>query len=175
MTLRMRRIALPLALVFLSSALSAQEGRGNALVIGGAGQLGMLFEASDRLAIRPDLSYVRGSSNSSFGSGSSWDLVVGLATLHYLSREDRLRTYWTPRVSIAFEGSAPSIDGEQDSYTVSVALGARGNVTDRFSLFGEVGPELDYRETSATLGGNTFTSTSRQWSIANRVGVNLRF
>jgi hypothetical protein len=70
---------------------------------------GALWHVSDKVALRPELSF-GGSSNDSTGSsiaisGSGWSVGTGVSALFYLRAPDRLRTYVTPRFTYGHSSS----------------------------------------------------------------------
>lgn len=83
------------------AAAGAQDAPKAGVVIGFPTALGIIWHASDRVAVRPEIS-VGGSSSdrtsSSFNShSSSWGVGFGLGVLFYTHTEEHLRTYIVPR------------------------------------------------------------------------------
>lgn len=161
-----------LLLSLTTSLASAQSAERVSLVIGGPSHVGLAIPLGARFTLRPDLAYDYNTIGGSVGDASNSELQFGIGLLHELSRDDRLRTYIVPRVAFfAFTGDSP-VDIEQ--YLVSLSAGAHGAITDRFGIFAEVGPGLEYSErtTSAPFPG---TAVLRSWSIRSGIGATVRF
>jgi hypothetical protein len=116
--MHIRRIA---ALVALGTAcgaatVSAQDSPRLGLSMGYPASIGVLWHMTDRVAVRPELSLSRNSTEftstfttfSSFPSGTTttttttttaegWQVGAGASALFYLQRRDALRTYVSPR------------------------------------------------------------------------------
>ena len=143
--------------------------------------IGVLWQLTDRVAIRPEVTATRGSSEGlstdlilgTAGTSTpsdNWQVGVGLSGLFYLTRDGGLRTYLTPRfaysktnVSNSVAGSVVSSSSDGWSYTTSGSFGAQYSFARHFGVFGEVG--VTY--TSAT------TRVSTVQSITSVIGIGL--
>lgn len=198
------RVAIASCLVLLSAAGTAfaQNDRTVGLVMGVPVQLGVLWHASDRVAVRPDVSFSWSASDIAdtgaglptgveFNSSStSSRLSAGVAVLFYLSGDDGLRTYVAPRYAVSRSASSNSLDlpliaGPGDlSYGASIdatqtihsgggLFGASCAVGSRFTVFGEIG--LDATSTKSTSGLSGTRLKSRTVSTRGGVGVVVYF
>jgi hypothetical protein len=162
------RFALVLVLVAVSGVARAQDLGPVGLTMGYPGSVGVIWQAADRVALRPEFTFSGGSSESSSSSsdvaltgGSSgtrsetWQKGVGLSALFYVTRKDRLRTYITPRFAYSTTSSSADLSGslassnfETQSYTTSGSFGVQYNLARHVGMFGEVG--LGYTSTNST-------------------------
>jgi hypothetical protein len=157
----------------------AQEESGQiGVVMGYPASVGVLWRAHDHVAVRPEISFVRTSGESTTNgtaSGSindSWSVGFGASALFYLGTGDGLRTYVSPRFSYvrnsASTESAPgALRSENWSHTYSLAgsFGAEYALVKRFSVFGEVGlayarQTSAYRSSTPNVLGNDSTASS---------------
>jgi hypothetical protein len=176
------RIVLSIAALCLSStAAQAQDEPKLGLTMGYPSAIGVLWQPTDRVAIRPEITATRGSSQGlstdpilgTAGTSTptdNWQVGVGLSGLFYLTKDRGLRTYLTPRfaysktsVSNSVAGSVVSSSSDGWSYTTSGSFGAQYSFARHFGVFGEVG--VTY--TSAT------TRVSTVESITSVVGIGL--
>lgn len=143
--------------VTFPSAARAQDEPKVGLTMGYPSAIGVLWHATERLAIRPEVTATRGSSESSSSDpiigaagvstpSDNWQVGVGLSGVFYLTRDGGLRTYLTPRfahsrtsASNAVAGSVVSSTSEGWIYTTSGAFGAQYSFARHFGVFGEVG------------------------------------
>jgi len=165
----MKRVFMALALVFATArAAGAQDQPKVGLTMGYPGSVGVIWQAADRVALRPEFTFSGGSSESSSSSSDvllassgvsetpseTWQKGVGLSALFYVTRQDRLRTYVTPRFAYSttsssahLSGSLATSDFESQSYTTSGAFGVQYSLARHFGIFGEVG--LSYTSTNS--------------------------
>jgi hypothetical protein len=169
----MQRVAFIAAAILLLASLpaTAQEEGQVGLVTGYPATIGLIWHASDRVAIRPDVSVTHSSSESQSGGStvlatSGWGVGFDVAALVYLSKSDNVRTYCSPqfgytRTTTRSEPSAGLARSESTANTYSVAgsFGAQYSATHRFSVFGEFG--FAYR-----TGDSTFTSSTSLSGLA---------
>jgi hypothetical protein len=196
-----RVVLLSFVLVAAAAAPALAQGdRAVGLVMGTPVQVGVLWHATDRVAIRPDISFSWSSSEldaASIGdidyssSTSSSSLSLGLALLYYLGDADNLRTYIAPRyrvrrASMSTESAIvipgipdgiPATDRRdtrdtQVNHSGGVSFGASYAPGARLSIFGEVG--LDLAVSSGPRLGE-IESTSRAIGTTAGVGVVLYF
>ncbi len=159
----------------------AQEHGKTAITMGYPASVGLIFHLTDRVAIRPELSFSTSDSDSNVPlavtTSESSTLGVGASGIFYLRRWDKLRTYVSPRYvygrsSLTIQ-SAITPDNPQtiDSHSVAGSFGAQFWMHDRFSVFGEVG--IGYtrqRNTSALIDVRNTTNT-----VSTRTGVGVAF
>src|SRR3954462_6940189 len=104
------------AMLLVASGTAAAQDPGSVGVTGGyPSTIGIIWHASDKIAIRPEVSLSGGSSESSAGSfdtyGSRWSVGTGASVLFYLHTYDRLRTYISPSFSYAHISSTSTTSG----------------------------------------------------------------
>jgi hypothetical protein len=178
------------ALVLLfPHALSAQNAGKVGLVIGTPASVGLIWNASERVAVRPDFSFSKAGSSSAFGGDvESRTFGVGVSGLVYLHRWDNLRAYLSPRFAYsratikvpfatppAIGGVLASVTTSRPTYTGVVSFGAQYELNTRFSVFGESG--FGYERTTsvsnAPFGNQPFRSHA--WSTRTGVGIVVYF
>jgi opacity protein-like surface antigen len=173
-----RRRWLLVALLLVPSVAAAQE-RGDVGVFMGYPSLGLVWHVSERVAIRPEISFSSTSTevDSSGGTGTShnWNVKVGVSALLYLDDADRLRTYVAPQVTYTrTNGETSSVLSSivGNSYGLAGLFGAQYSLNDRFSMFGEVGLGYTHVSTSDLIGT---ASKADNWGTRTGVGVILYF
>ena len=167
--------------------------------------VGVLWQVADRLALRPEATLAKGSSESlstnpivgaaaTSAPSDNWQLGVGLSALFYVSRTDGLRTYITPRFAYSktsgsanLAGSPVSSTSDSRAYTTSGSFGAQYALGRHFGVFGEVGvsyttatSETSTVETITTSIGiipNVFTvrSENHTHTVGTRSGAGVIF
>jgi hypothetical protein len=156
-------------------AARAQDEPKVGVTMGYPSAIGILWKAADRIALRPEATLAKGSSESSSSNpiigaaatsapSDNWQLGVGLSALFYVSRTDGLRTYVTPRfaysktsTSANLAGSPVSSTSDSRAYTTSGSFGAEYGLGRHFGVFGEVGVSYT-TATSETSTIETITS-----------------
>jgi hypothetical protein len=166
-------------LVFFPSVAGAQE-RGDVGVFMGYPSLGLIWQVSDKVALRPQISFDVSSAEvdsvfTGTGKAESWDIGFGATALFYLSDADRLRTYIAPQFTYSrSEGGRVDTDGTTtDSYSFAGLFGAEYSPTRRFGVFGELGVGYD-RQTS-DAGSGSANIKSNNFGTRAGVGVILYF
>lgn len=145
--------------------------------------IGVMWHATERVAIRPDLSFSFGTSESeatgvSGTSSDTWSLNIGVSALFYLKEWDNLRTYLAPRLgysrgeTTADSSSFGGLTAELTSsgFTLAGLFGASYRVHPRFSVFGETGVAFSDSETRTSAGFGARTDSQRFGTTAG-VGV----
>lgn len=181
-------------LALLSGSAYAQEAGDTGLVMGFPASVGMVWHATDRLAIRPAIDFGGSSTETSGGAeieSESWTLGLSVGALFYLSEDNGVRTYVTPEFTFRrtnsntdYSGmvipvgvSLPDFDRSQNSYGASGSFGAQYSMNTRFSVFGEVGLSFDWASISndddefVVLG----EVDSSRWGTRGAVGIVLYF
>ena len=165
-----------------TSTANAQDAGKAGITMGFPGSIGVIWHASDRVAIRPEITF-SGASADADGpgevKGDNWALATGLGVLFYLSSQDNLRTYFTPRIAYTRTSATTEISSVTTSSSKNTSnslggfgsFGAQYNLGDKFGVFGELG----FGVTRATArGSSTFSSgesRSTQWGTRAGVGV----
>jgi hypothetical protein len=185
-TVRRSIVALLLLLV-VPAAASAQDHGDAGIAMGYPSAVAFVWHASDSIAIRPEFTATRTSSEVSvLGSDrktKSWSAGVGASALFYLSHADSLRTYVSPRATYtrgstetAATSSIPASPANTvHAYSLTGSFGAQYSLSERFSAFGEIGFGVTHARTttdSAIVGSE---SSSNSWGTRTGVGVILYF
>ena len=165
-------------LVFFPSVAAAQE-RGDVGVFMGYPSLGLIWQASDKVALRPEISFDFSSSEvdsvfTGTGEAESWNIGVGATALFYLSDADKLRTYIAPQfIYSRSEFGRTGTDGpEANAYGLAGLFGAEYSPTPRFGVFGELGVGYSHQSTKS---GTSSDQTSDSFGTRAGVGVILYF
>jgi hypothetical protein len=178
-----RFLFLAAGLLFLArGTASAQDAGKTGVTMGYPSSIGIVWHASDRVAIRPELSIAGSSSESSNSSFSaendSWNLAVGVSALFYLRTYDRLKTYFSPRLTYARSTNENTSSGITTSTItstvtntgVSGSFGVQYGLSDKFSVFGELGVGFNHAKTTGSTSQVT-TSKGNSWSTRSGVGL----
>ena len=180
--MRVRRLVwLSLSVIALSALPAAAQDKKVGVTMGYPAAIGLLWRASDTVAVRPEFNFAGGSgeSDGTFDvESNSWAVGTGVSVLFYLKKYDRLQTYFTPRFSYTHSSSSSDIDGpvtnpepESSSNTYGFAglFGAEQSIGDKFAVFGEVGFGFTHSKAKSNLTPST--PTSRNWGTRAGVGV----
>jgi hypothetical protein len=173
------------ALVAAPAMAAAQDTKKVGMTIAYPASVGLLWHASEKIAIRPDFSFSGSSSDTDaagFSLGSDgWNTNVGISALFYLRTYDRLRTYIAPRFSYGHSSAtseASDLINEVRTTTTNVvgasgSFGAQYGLGDRFSVFGEIG----FAFTHATTESSRISTegTSNNWGLRSGIGVVVYF
>jgi len=136
------------ALLILPAEGAAQE-QGQTGVFMGYPSLGLIWHASERIAVRPEIGFSSGSGESDLSETSSTSVSVGASVLFYAAKRDSAALFFAPRY--AYQHSSSKIEstspfgGDSElkitshSSVVSGSVGAQYWLSKRFSLFGEAG------------------------------------
>lgn len=166
---------LTVAVLLVPAAAAAQEEGKVGITMGFPEHVGLVWHATEKLAVRPEFAFSTSSSDSEFAESSADSFSAGVSALYYFDRRDRLATYVSPRY--AFKRSSTTIDGEgpfggeeQESssrtHLFSGSFGAQYWLNERFSVFGELG--LAYQHGSA---GDDDDDLPGEESTANAFGT----
>lgn len=188
----MKRVLRTVAvLLFVSLPAAAQESGQVGVAMGYPGSIGIIWHASDRMAIRPDFNLTKTTSENTGGfSGSKvdgWALGFGLSALIYTGKKDNLRTYFSPRFAYGrsstdsdSSSSTSSSETTANSYTFSGSFGAQYSLSRRFSVYGEAGllysrNDATFKSSALLSGVTTGTTTSHGFGTRGAVGVVVYF
>jgi len=137
-------------LLFVPGGAAAQE-KGQTGVFMGYPSLGLIWHASERIAVRPEIGFSSSSSENDFSETSSTSVSVGASVLFYAAKRENAALYFAPRY--AYQRSSSEIesasplrgDGElkvtSHASQISGSVGAQYWLSKRFSLFGDAGVE----------------------------------
>jgi hypothetical protein len=143
--------------------------------------LGFIWHATDKVALRPDFNLTTSrTSSSGVGGGVTDDGLtwgVALSTPYYVTNQDNVRTYVSPRVGYMRSTSSVSTGvtstSTSNQLVYSGSFGAQYAPIRWFNVFGETG----YAFTSIKNSSTAFpgTASSSGWSVRSTVGVILYF
>ena len=174
-------------LALTGRAASAQDARKTGVTMGYPASIGIIWHASGKVAIRPELTLTGGSSSGTSSTsatfdGSNWAVGTGLGVLLYLHTDDHLKTYFSPRVTYARTSVTNSNNTGANSTTAKLtsanygatgSFGAQYELSDKFSLFGEVGAGVNH--TTGSSDGLLGKTTTNTWGTRSGVGVIFYF
>jgi hypothetical protein len=173
----LRVITLAALVTALPSSALAQEDTKLGVVMATPSSVSIVWHASDRVAIRPEIGVSASSSTAESPAGDAkatqWTLSPGFSVLFYTARLDALRTYVAPRyVYSRAHNESTSPFGETGestgtSHSVSGSFGAEYGLHRRFAVFGELGINYTHAESE-------FIS-SNGWNHRTAVGAIFHF
>lgn len=176
---RVKRLVVPsvfLILLCLSSVPAHAQERGQAgVAVWVPSGIGFIWHASDGVAVRPELAFSFGSSQTSTPAGEidsdGGALSIGTSVLFYKGGTDTVRTYLAPR--LVYTRTSFGDDEAIDGVAVSGSFGAQYTPARRFAVFGEAGLEYARRATTLDAGFGEFELRSSSVSTRAAVGVIL--
>jgi len=166
MRVRLAAVLPTIVLTLSPLVVRAQDDPKVGLTMGYPSAVGVLWQMSNRVALRPEFTWSRTSIDTpatidpqagvvSAGSTSdSWTTGFGLSALFYISRYQNLRTYVSPRFNYSRSSGSTGLTGMAESsssdtwlYSTSGSFGAQYGLGRHFAVFGEIGGNY----TSSTL------------------------
>jgi len=202
----MTRLMLAVSVVLSAGANAfAQDAGQIGVTLGYPSAVGVIWHVTDNVAVRPEISFSTGSTESptssfsglsaALGETSSTTVTAGVSGLFYFGEWDKLRAYVSPRYTYtrltSDSGSTFSTDTRNSAYTVSGSFGAQYQFHRRFAVFGETGFGYAHTRTSFTsllllpvipVGSNVPAPVSRSeelnshnWSTRTGAGVIFYF
>jgi hypothetical protein len=160
---------------------SAQDAKKVGITMGYPTSVGVLWHVSDKVAIRPELSFGGGTAETT-GSGISvssdnFTVTTGVSALFYLHTDDKLRTYVTPRFTYSHasttsdSSSITNFSAEQTGNATGVQglFGAQYGLGNRFAVFGELG--FGFAHTTQKSSSSPTKGTSDSWGTRSAVGI----
>jgi len=170
--------------VFLSVAgRTAAQDKGNAgISMGYPASIGFVYHVSDRLALRPEISFIRTTSDrdSTFGDISTKGLTfeIGISGLFYVRRWDKVRAYVSPgysyRHSDVSVDSPDLLDFDTSTFTghrFSGSFGVQYSLHERFSVFGEAGLQYLTQQIESDLS----LAESKMKTFGSRTAIGVIF
>jgi hypothetical protein len=160
----MKRLMLAVSIVlFVGANALAQDAGQIGVTLGYPSAVGVIWHVTDNVAVRPEISFSTGSTESptsslsglsaDLGGTSSTTVTAGVSGLFYFGEWDKLRAYVSPRYTYSRltsdSGSTFSTDARNSAYAVTGSFGAHYQPHRRFAVFGETG--FGYTRTRTTL------------------------
>jgi opacity protein-like surface antigen len=177
MNVSVRGSAIVLGLLACATPARAQDEHKAGVTMGAPSAIGVIFQASDRVAVRPEISFSHRTSESSAINISSSTIGFNVSALVYMRNADRLKTYVSPRLeysrvsgSVTSDVLATTLLTDTDSHAWGGAgsFGAQFALNDRFSVFGEAGLGFS-RSTTPSAPASQTKGTA--WGTRTAVGV----
>jgi hypothetical protein len=172
-----------LAVLAVPAPARAQEKGKVGITMGYPAAVGVLWHATENIAIRPEFTFSFSSADSDTGESDGSAVSVGVSALFYISRSDNLATYVSPRYSYLhstseaeFEGPQfieDSIESSTNGHAFAGSFGAQYFLGTRFSVFGELG--LSYGRTTRSTDRLDDEPRASTFGLASNVGVVLYF
>ena len=180
-----------LAILLVPVGAAAQESGDIGVAMGYPANIGVIYHASDRIAIRPEMNFSWQSTEDLDDRSNREDTRTsfgfGLSGLFYTSKNDNLRTYLSPRFTytrsradIAFSDTQTA-ETDADSYQLSASFGAQYSLGTKFAVFGEAGVAYSWLEATSFSGlslpnvGNRDNDEGRAFGTRTAVGVVFYF
>jgi hypothetical protein len=178
--------ALLLAILCLASfpAIARAQERGQVgVTMGFPTAAGLIWHATDRIAIRPEITFSQVTSKAELtlpnASSESTDRSLGLGAslLWYVGSADgNVRPYVSPRIIYSRLTEDHGDDGEPvGTLAVIGSFGVQYTPSRRFGLYGEVGFGREHTEKTRIFPDLTVTTSVTSWSTRSAVGVVFYF
>jgi len=185
-------------LVLAARPATAQQAGDVGVTMGYPGALGILWHATEGIALRPDIALTRstsdsttsetgifgGSGFSSTSSSAGWGTTVGLSVLVNVRTIERLRLYLTPRVAYSrsstdnesgLSGSLSAFAATTKGVLASGSFGSQYSLHDRFAVFGELGLQYTTLTTTSDFPGTRSDADATTFGLRSAVGVTFYF
>jgi hypothetical protein len=174
---RITRLALLGVLVTPLSAF-AQDTPKTGLVLAVPAAISVIWNVTDRMALRPEFTFSTSSSSSSSGDVDSTTVGPGVSALFYMRKWEGVRTYFSPLYTYRHSSSTASSggmsnDSSSSTHQIAGSIGAEFVAHRRFGIFGEVG--IGYTHGSAEPRSSSTKPTLDAWAVRTSVGAILFF
>ena len=186
----MRRSFLVLAAfcAYLShpTTVAAQEAGKVGVTMSFPAAAGIIWHASEKIAVRPDFNFSHSESETSASEGDSDSYTLGISVLFYTKKWDNAAAYFVPRFAWSrlnsvsesnainpFTGDTVVNETTGNAYAYSGAFGVQGWIGSRFSAFGELGLSYSTSTTKSSLTSSEFESTG--FGLRSGVGIAFYF
>jgi hypothetical protein len=146
------------------------------ITMGYPAAFGVIWNVADRLALRPEVTISKSSTESSGSdllgpapvlTSDATQVGVGLSALYYIGRWDAVRTYVSPRFTYSRSSAStnpgstvlPSSTTETtgNAYATTGSFGAQGSLGRHFGVFGEIGAGFTSLSTTSNSTLQTIT------------------
>ena len=173
-----RGVLLLVTFVLCPSLARGQEAGKNGITFAYPAAVGMLWHVTEKVAVRPELSFAFTSTEGTGIESDTDALALGASALFYVKRWDTVSAYVSPRFawgrnSTTSQSNFPGVGSETEitgnSFLYSGSFGAQAWIGQRFSAFGEVGLGYTRGTAKSSLTGFETTNTT----VATRAGVGV--
>ena len=137
--------------------------------------IGVIWNINDRVAILPGFSISHGwSSFSSNSSNTDTSLQLNAALRFYIQEWKGLEFYLSPKYSYGWGKSELrsdiiTLNGKNHSHRVSGSWGLQYPISNRLSIFGDIG--IEYARNSISTAATISSSTSSKSNLVGTVGT----
>jgi hypothetical protein len=186
MSTHLRSISFAAFVVSMLTPVSAfaQEAGKMGIMLSTPATVGLFFQVTERVAVRPEFGFSTTSSDNNVVTGSTtlsnYTITPGVSVNYYIGKFEALRTYVSGRYAFQRNKSTvtpppPATPNESwtNSQLLSGALGADYLIHGRFSVFAELGLALTHSSSHAPAV--TVVPTSNSWGLRSVVGGVLYF
>ena len=168
--------------VMMCGTARAQEPGKIGITMGYPASVGVIWEATKTIAIRPVVTFAGMSSdaNGLTSQSSSWAVGMNLSALLYVKKYDNVRTYVSPSYryshssssitpSTTITGGVSNVDTSLNSNGASGTFGAEYAPGSRVRIYGEVGFAFTHM-TSSSSSGSGLSVSGNSWGTTAGVG-----
>lgn len=193
--MRARNLIYLVVVLAVSAArpVAAQDAGAVGVAMGYPGALGVVWHVTDGIALRPDVSVTRSSSETtSTGLGGTlttvntaegWNTAVGLSVLVTVKTVERLKVYVAPRLAWSYSrsdnesgaGTAIAFTTTTKGVIASGSFGAQYLLHDRFAIFGELGLQYSGLDNTSDFSGSRSSGDSTTVGLRSAVGATFYF
>jgi hypothetical protein len=170
-------------MLFVPTSARGQEQRPFGLTIAAPTAIGFIWHISEAIAIRPEFSFTKTSSEFETPIGTTetdtHGFSVGASGLFYVHRWDNLSAYVSPKLLYNRNRSettqtvlSASSEGIGAGLSIVGSFGTQYTLSRRFAIFGELGLSFSDQESSSSSFAE---SRAHSWSTRTAVGVTLSF
>lgn len=164
-----------LALLLLAPATAlAQEERTVGLSMGYPSSVAVLWHATERVAVRPEITFSTTSTDVGERDASGSAFSAGASVLFYTLQRDALSTYIAPAYGYArgTNESSTGLESTSRAHNISGSFGVQYRLGERVSVFGETGISFTTTKLEADDAFGSSTSSDR---FGNRSAVGVVF
>ena len=164
-----------IVITFIAGPAYAQKA-GNAGVLLRGGSVGVLWHISDNVALRPEVAISKASTTTTSGATEnttdSWAANFGASAHFYVANWNSVRAYLSPQYHYmrgrATSTGSPDISSSS-THSVAGMFGTQYVVSDRFSIFGEIGAQYAWQPKWSTSA----TTTTRGWQFDTKTSIGV--
>ena len=149
---------------------SAQDTSRVGVAIMAPRSLGVVWDVTSRVSLRPDFNFSRSTADAGGNESSSTSLSFGLAGLFYLDKTAQAGIFLTPRAEyFSAKLENPTSEFTTDGLRFSLAMGAEYSPVSRIGFFGESGLAYSMSSTDQAI-----EVKNRSLELRSVIGVIIR-